>query len=591
MICSSAGGRGRRPWEKEKLMSKQKSRYDEMHEPVDGIVLIKHEGKYGFINVTRNITVSPRYELIAKFKDGRAPFKLDGKWGLLDDTGKILVPARWDALPHPFPNGRVPVKADGLWGWINLSGTVIVYPRYTDINYVNDDFALVETDKNGLLTSWVCVVTWMGNQLTEPAKWKTIGDPEKGILPVRFEDKAIVIMPERLLICDDFNFNYIGLGLFAYRIRNKWGFRNIDQTGTDVIPCIYEDILTWPYYFKEKLIAVKKDGKWGVINKHGMSVIDFQFETLGQQGGDLIPFKNNGKWGFLDQLGKIVIDAVYDRVTLPDFHQTICVQQGDRWGYVNIKGKIVIPLRYEDVEPFFCAYAKVKENNKWGIIDLSGKYVVPPRYDELAGFEQDKGTLIFRYGNKWGVASFDNKILVKPEFDQVSRFSPDENLWQVEKKGLKGIIDDHGNIVIDCIYDSLGLDFYHGTLIMERDGKCGLIDRSGSIIIEPTFDYLEDFIEKQARFGLNGKVGLVDITGKIVIEPKYDDFSEYNYGMAAVKVSGKWGFVDTEGKMIIPPRFDKVGGWGLLGIGHWKVWIDHNEFAIDKTRRLSWPKT
>ena len=46
----------------------------------------------------------------------------------------------------------------------------------------------------------------------------------------------------------------------------------IDRTGNVVIPCIYEE--TW-VSFSEGLAVVKKDGKYGFVDKQGKSTFDY----------------------------------------------------------------------------------------------------------------------------------------------------------------------------------------------------------------------------------------------------------------------------------------------------------------------------
>lgn len=68
----------------------------------------------------------------------------------------------------------------------------------------------------------------------------------------------------------------------------------------------YDDI----YYFSEGLAPVRKNGKWGYINKKGKAVIKPQYDVKDpfvnfSEGLALV--KKDGKWMFIDKKGKVVL--------------------------------------------------------------------------------------------------------------------------------------------------------------------------------------------------------------------------------------------------------------------------------------------
>jgi hypothetical protein len=55
------------------------------------------------------------------------------------------------------------------------------------------------------------------------------------------------------------------------------------------------------------LAAVKKNWKWGSINKKGEFVIEPQFEKAGFFRNGVASVRKNGKWGLIDKSGKIFV--------------------------------------------------------------------------------------------------------------------------------------------------------------------------------------------------------------------------------------------------------------------------------------------
>lgn len=55
--------------------------------------------------------------------------------------------------------------------------------------------------------------------------------------------------------------------------------------------------------------------------------------------------KKDGKYGFVDKSGKIVIPLLYDNVW--SFSEGFAgVMRDEKWGYVNTAGEETIPLQY-----------------------------------------------------------------------------------------------------------------------------------------------------------------------------------------------------------------------------------------------------
>ena len=113
---------------------------------------------------------------------------------------------------------------------------------------------------------------------------------------------------------------------------DKWGF--IDQSGTEVVPCKYDDA----YRFSKGLAEVVLNGKQGVIDK---------------SGNEVIPCRYNVAYPFFEGLARVVLNG--------------------KWGYIDHNGTEVIPCKYDYVNDFSEGLAAVELNDKEFYIDKTGK--------------------------------------------------------------------------------------------------------------------------------------------------------------------------------------------------------------------------
>lgn len=62
------------------------------------------------------------YDDVRDFYKGLVRVKLDGKWGFVNRTGKEIAPLKYDGVYGLFPSSRVKVRLDDKWGYIDKDG-------------------------------------------------------------------------------------------------------------------------------------------------------------------------------------------------------------------------------------------------------------------------------------------------------------------------------------------------------------------------------------------------------------------------------------------------------------------------------------
>lgn len=91
------------------------------------LLLIKQDGRYGYIDKTGNIVIEPQFNSPSIFSEGLAAVKIDGKYGYINKTGKIVIEARFERALQ-FSAGLASVYVDDKRGYIDSTGEHVWKP-------------------------------------------------------------------------------------------------------------------------------------------------------------------------------------------------------------------------------------------------------------------------------------------------------------------------------------------------------------------------------------------------------------------------------------------------------------------------------
>ena len=73
--------------------------------------------KFGFIDKTGRVVISPKYESASPFSEGLASVRLGGKDGYIDETGRMVIAPQFDQA-NSFSEGVARVAINGKFGFI-----------------------------------------------------------------------------------------------------------------------------------------------------------------------------------------------------------------------------------------------------------------------------------------------------------------------------------------------------------------------------------------------------------------------------------------------------------------------------------------
>lgn len=256
--------------------------------------------------------------------------------------------------------------------------------------------------------------------------------------------------------------------------------------------------------------------------------------------------KKDGKWGYINKSKKLIVPLKYDSADDYTNGYAVVGLKG-KWGYVNSVGKEIVPIQYEEALPFVNDRGCVKLNGKFGFVDTFGRIIVFPKYDNPISFIDDYASVVI--GGKWGVVDKNGKEIVSLNYDDVGRFC--NGVVKVKKAGKFGLIGIDGTIVTGPIYDKVR-DLSEDCAAVQKNGKWGFVDNKGNTIVYPKYAKVEDFVNSRAAVMSDGKWGFVDNSGKEVIPLRYDSVNSFT----TTPYTGTFTVVIQDGKQIL---IDKNG--------------------------------
>lgn len=375
---------------------------EEMGDVHGGLAAVRVGGRWGLLRRDGTRHVSARFEEITPFYRGVATARLNGRWGLIDSAGETLLPFEFESIAVDGHDQTAWVARDGRTGLLGFDGTPIIEVAVTD-----------PTIRFGAGVPW---------------RLKGFG-----ARPCRVGDGV------RIAACtlqDD---------------EARWGF--LDRSGQVRVPLDYDAVMP----FREDLAVVIRDGRYGVVDAAGRTVIP------------LAPYRC---YGFSEG-----VMAVSDTT-----------QIGGRWGYVDTRGRLAIDFRFTTAETFQEGLALVStggypERCRYAFIDRAGSVVIPWRERRRHSFRE--GLAGAQGEEKWGYIDQTGRAAIGFQFDEVDAFR--DGLARVRKDGRYGLINRKGKPVIPFVYDYL---FYpaEGLVCAKHQGRYGYLDPGGKTVVPFDFE-------------------------------------------------------------------------------------------------------
>ncbi len=93
---------------------------------------------YQMIDSNGTVYGKTKFQAVHIFNDTTyAAVMIDGKWGFVNSSGEVVISPQFEDA-RSFANGLAAVQKDGKWGFINLDGNMVIEPQFDNAKDFND---------------------------------------------------------------------------------------------------------------------------------------------------------------------------------------------------------------------------------------------------------------------------------------------------------------------------------------------------------------------------------------------------------------------------------------------------------------------
>lgn len=365
------------------------NQYDQVR-PSALVYIVAKKGKMGVVD-RNGMGITPLdYDTIYNFREGMAivgkgkrevnPFGkvlTDFKYGYINQQGRPVIPFQYElvsrfseGLAHVVPSLREDI-------WFNKAGKpALVFSNLTHGGDFEGGMAYVMIPKVGFHL---------------PPDYP--GQPNPGDIRGNFIDHQ-----GRLLVPTQYDSiaPYRPGSLRLVGKNGKWGF--LDSLALIRVALQYTDIDPHNAFGWQNLKRVGKQGRFGFINPQtGEVLITPQYEATKPSKTSLVWVRKQNRWGCINRKEQLMIPFAYEEAH-PFAHQVSIVKKGGHWGLIDVNGQPLTPFAYESIDFFQDGRARAKKGGKYGFLSLTGQEIIPTQYTQASLFQQGRA-----YATQWGL--------------------------------------------------------------------------------------------------------------------------------------------------------------------------------------------
>lgn len=438
------------------------------------------------ISINGIVSNNPYEKTVLRYKKG-------DKYGIITYEGKVITKPIYEEIKGlENKESELLVKVNGKYGVINTKGAKLIKAEYDNI--VADGF-YTDIDKYAL-SGYI-----VSNKTTEGYRYGYINNKYKKVLNVEYNTV------ERIL--DSKNAKDTCL------IASKNGKYGVVKNGKELINYSYQGI---EYDSNNSLFELDKNGKYGIIDYTGKSIIPVEYTGIEIKGIYIQTFKDEEETIFYDLSGEIIKDLKYSSILkTQNENYYITINEYGFYGIINSKNEELIENKYNYIEYLFEDYFIVaNKNGNLGVINSKGEIKVDLKYDVLQKIDNTnvieakilKESKSYFYSINLDLVYSAKKAFIYKEDEYLKVYS------QLEDKYLSF----DGKIL-----ESKDVLKNNALLADKKDDKWGFVDRSGNLVVDYQYDKVTEFNEYGfAGIKVDNKWGVIDLSGDIIQEPIYE---------------------------------------------------------------------
>jgi WG containing repeat len=540
------------------------------------------------------------------FSSEASPYKLfeqNGKVGIKNDRGQVVIPPAFEALGWSDGSFSVIGETTGYrvqnhWGLINLKKEFITPAEFEELVYQGGEFVVARKQLNPASTKSGCIN--LRGEIILPFVYD--GIKVNGLRAIVFNlvgsrfSYGLTNMKNEVLIPLLYK-DIQSLGTLRYAVENREGkIALFSESGTVVSDFTIDSLST----FYKGYSIIHEHGLQGLIDREGVMKVPARYQSIKIEEDGRVLGKLPGEWIYLDGQNRVLTRILADDL-LPVSNKRTIIKSGNKFGLVDDLHQPLLPTEWDSLSELEDDLFLAKRSDRWGVIRSTSELQVPVVYDTLQFYEGGYRAFL----KTSGCLLLDRSGTVKTAKAYRSIQEFDSSTWKVRNGIYWGLLDQEGNEVVHCVFDSIG-DRTSNLVAVKFKGLYGIIDLQGNwiiapqrypirlandtryLLIQPGNSFLKSMdgkviyftsypVEFKEKYWIehlpNGTQNKLSYDGlKIMIEEKpqiktsatqvsVPGLFQMNEGLQGVRRNGKYGFVDAKGKLRIANRYDSIGAF------------------------------
>lgn len=500
------------------------------------IVLANEEGNYGLMDVLGNVVIPFEYHappqhlgkqllLVKKVKRGLY-------YGLFTSEGKAIIPCRYFEIKLWQEQFYKCSQTNGEFVIVDLNGRQVLEQELENIQVIYEHFVLMgkedEDKQKVFIRKTQAIYEGKSARLIHPSFMSVEGEGGHHFLLSKEGTKLDLPTTYRAG-----RVAYNKILLFSNDRTAK--ARLIDQNGEEVLPPLYDQIISWTDRYAV-VISDRKTYKMSLVALGSGSVLLepvynkinlFHYGYIQTIQGKEKRFLSENLFAVPIGATPLEGQALYYALK-PQRASDMLYQRTDIPLASDIP-PLIIPMDVYKVQPLTDGYRnqqfglqKVIQFHEEGLqhtlVDKWGK-VLSSRYRAMTYYQN--GLIPVQQAVKIdgaekrivGAIDTEGKLVIPVVYDKIKKIHPQHLI--VEKHGWSGVIDRNNQVIIPIEYNIIILA-KSGYFYIKKFEKWGIAKLDGTIITAPTYDKIEQEQTPEGSFKatLNGKTILLDKNGK-----------------------------------------------------------------------------
>jgi hypothetical protein len=208
---------------------------------------------------------------------------------------------------------------------------------------------------------------------------------------------------------------------FQFYDGSRMGIKTAE--GKIIIPAQYDFVSV----ISDELFSVQSGSRVAYLDKNGNTFLPFddKYESYGNFTEGLARVRKNERWGYINKENDEVIPLQFHYADEFSNERAIVRNELGLNGAIDKKGNIIIKFKFKQLEKFENGYAKFGDMGTWGVINKEGSVIIEQQYSSIKILDDDKFIVQLKEGDNYkeGTLKIGGEILWNQNLDSVNEFN------------------------------------------------------------------------------------------------------------------------------------------------------------------------